>query len=129
MSTPATLNRSLITIYFTDKFFTLIQPYLTDLPDITLDDLNADPIMLLVPPCDDETADEELTAIQDIIADAVFNLFLEEDETKPTLTEGFDAYFDVEFSEDVYDLATDYELAYADDEDDDDSNEVPEITQ
>ncbi len=117
MNAPATLNRSLITVFFTEKFFTLIQPYLVDdIPDITLDDLNAVPVMLLIPPCDDETADEEVAAIQELITGAIFSLFLDENQTAPELTESFDAYFDIEFSEDVYDLATEYDLAYADEE-------------
>lgn len=127
MNAPATLNRSLITVFFTEKFFTLIQPYLVDdIPDITLDDLNADPVMLLVPPCDDETADEEIAAIRELITGAIFSLFLDENQTAPELTESFDSYFDIEFSEDVYDLATEFDLAYADEEIDlDDEDATP----
>lgn len=122
MNVPATLNRSLIAIYFTEDFFTIIQPYLTDLPDITLEDLNADPVMLMIPPCDDETADEEIQAIEASIVEAILALFLDEDQTPPELTQGFATYFDIEFFEDVYDLASDYELDY-EDEDEDDTDE------
>lgn len=117
MNAPATLNRSLITVFFTEKFFEIVKPYLVDdIPDITLDDLNADPVVLLIPPCDDETADTEIAAIQSLITDAIFSLFLDEDQTAPELTEDFNSYFDIEFSEDVYDIATEYDLAYADEE-------------
>lgn len=125
MNTPSALNRSLITVFFTEKFFALIQPYLVDdIPDITLDDLNADPIMLLVPPCDDETVDDEIAANEELITQAVFSLFLDDDQTPPALTEGFNSYFDIEFSEDVYDLASEYALEYADE--DADGEEISE---
>lgn len=121
MTDLMTLNRSLVAVYFQPAFFELIKHKLetTD----TLDDLNESPLLFLIPGSDEDTMESTLSEYEENIIAAALELFFDEDEeTVPTLSLSFDQYFELEAYEDVYDLASDYELSYEEDDEDEDGD-------
>lgn len=121
MSELMTVNRSMIAVYFTENFYKVLEGVIE--PGITLEDLNEDPLLFLVPAFDednDDSADEVIEAHQEAILAAALELFFDEDDIIPKTNDPFDTYFEVEPFENVYDLASDYELGYEEDADEDD---------
>lgn len=116
MDSTALLNRSLISVFFKPDFLDLIKPYFED-QTITLEDLNSDPVMLLVPALTEQESEQEIAALHEMILEAVFNMYLEDPAQAPDLTKNFEDYFDIDFYEDVYDMVPEYQV-YAEGSDD-----------
>lgn len=111
------LNRSVLITHLNEEFYSWYKNVCAD-PE-SMDDVLDTPHTFLIPPVEDEEEVEDYIAENFfVIFEALLEEFIEDEDllVEALTEENFDNWVDYNFSTFVMDAASDYELAYEDDE-------------